>query len=948
MISFKVEDLTSLSDHKPCVCTLDLNNELQSGEDILERLEDAPLKYRWRNDTQVSHNLFLQAQDDHEFQGRLLKIQETHCQSAKDVEALNSQLVDTLKDIASKTLGNNESSPPLMNTKKATKRKRGRIKPKNPWFDSECINSKRELNKLAYSYGKTPTDDELRLLYYGKKRDHKKLLKAKKSKFIYELSQDIAEGKNISWSRFKKLKDTKNKHCQLDAFDMVNFCQFFTKLYKDPTLSADRLKDLQIDKSSAEVSTLHSILDESINLEELENAIKQLKYGKAVAQDSIANEFLKASRPATRSAICHLFNECLRIGAYPWNTSLVTPLHKKGSLHDPNNYRAIAVASNIGKLFSSILLQRLISFRRLNNPDTKNQLGFCKDAQTSDHVLTLTTCINKYLHHYNKGRVYACFVDYAKAFDTVCREALLYKLWHLGIKGRFFRCLDYMYSHSSAKVKLLNKLSAKIDIHCGTEQGHPMSPELFKCFVNDLSEKLNNIPKSIKVPILDGCNISHLLWADDLVLLALDQSSLQHMLNILHEYCIEWGLSVNLEKTAVMVFNKSGRLLKDSTGFIYGNESIPSVREYCYLGITFTLNGSLKAAQLKLKQKGLRSYFSLKNMIDIRPLKRSVIFKLFDSLILPIASYGCQVWFAETWMVKSLTENSAGSLLTSAAKDPIERIHLSFLKWNLGVGSRTSNASVWGDTGRHPLLVKVSKQVFSYLERLKDMSTNNEDCLVKHAYNEQKNLNMTWYKRITLLKDSLQSHSNTMLNYPSQLRARLMGDFEDSWQSERQLNRKLGFYNSIKTTFKPEKYIDANLAYKDLKRTAQFRTSSHKYSIETGRYGSKHGNVINRICDFCSSEDKEALELLKECPFFDPIIEDEWHVLTGCPRYADARKHLTNETTELLNSRTGLAQIFEEHKAIRNLARYIRKCHNIKFPEDGPQTPEHSRPSPAS
>ena len=695
VISFKVGQLSSLSDHKPCVCTLDFKHELAPGDDILDRLEDVPPKYRWKNESQHSENLFLQAQNDPEFCTKLLKLQEVKCKSADDVTALNNQVVDTLKEVADKTLEKSRVSP-RNRSKRVTKRKKGRIKPKNPWFDSHCINSKRELNRLAKSYGKTPADDNLRLQYYSKRREHKKLLKAKKSNFIYELSQDIAEGKNISWARFKKLKETKTKPSQLDAFDMVNFCQFFKKLYKDPTLPTERLKDLKLSNSSSEVDNLHTILDEDITLEELESAIKELKSGKAVAEDSIANEFLKSSLPVTRATICHLFNECLRTGSYPWNTSLVTPLHKKGCLHDPNNYRAIAVASNIGKLFSSILLQRLISFRQLNNADTKNQLGFCKDAQTSDHILTLTTCINKYLHHNKKGRVYACFVDYAKAFDTVCREALLYKLWHLGIQGRFFRCLNYMYSHSAAKVKLLNKLSEIIEIHCGTEQGHPMSPELFKCFINDLSEKLNKIPNNIIVPELDEARVSHLLWADDLVLMALDPHSLQHMLNLLLAYCIEWGLSVNLEKTAIMVFNKASRLLKDSNGFTYGNDLIPSVRQYCYLGITFTLNGSSNVAQQKLKQKGLRSYFSLKSMIDIRPLKRSVILKLFDSLILPIASYGCQVWFTETWLVKNLTENATGSLLKSSAKDPIERIHLSFLKWNLGVGSKTSNAAIWG------------------------------------------------------------------------------------------------------------------------------------------------------------------------------------------------------------------------------------------------------------
>ena len=45
------------------------------------------------------------------------------------------------------------------------------------------------------------------------------------------------------------------------------------------------------------------------------------------------------------------------------HVGIVTLLHKKENTHDPDNYRAIAVASNIGKIFSNILLQRLISFR---------------------------------------------------------------------------------------------------------------------------------------------------------------------------------------------------------------------------------------------------------------------------------------------------------------------------------------------------------------------------------------------------------------------------------------------------------------------------------------------------------------------------------------------------------------------------------------------------------
>ena len=130
-------------------------------------------------------------------------------------------------------------------------------------------------------------------------------------------------------------------------------------------------------------------------------------------------------------AILKVFNECLNHGTYPWNTSYVTPLHKKGSIYDPNNYRAIAVGSNLGKLFSSILLGRLLSYRESYAPNPKNQLGFCSGAQTSDHILTLHTCVEKYIK-IKKEKLFACFVDFRKAFDTVSRQALIYKLEKLG------------------------------------------------------------------------------------------------------------------------------------------------------------------------------------------------------------------------------------------------------------------------------------------------------------------------------------------------------------------------------------------------------------------------------------------------------------------------------------------------------------------------------------
>ncbi len=96
----------------------------------------------------------------------------------------------------------------------------------------------------------------------------------------------------------------------------------------------------------------------------------------------------------------------------------------------------------------------------------------------------------------------------------------------MGISGNFFACLKHMYENSKTRIKLIQKLSKSIDVTIGTEQGHPLSPELFKMFIHDLSVNLAELG-DISVPHLNEFPISHLLWADDLILIALDNKSLQ-------------------------------------------------------------------------------------------------------------------------------------------------------------------------------------------------------------------------------------------------------------------------------------------------------------------------------------------------------------------------------------------------------------------------------------
>ena len=66
--------------------------------------------------------------------------------------------------------------------------------------------------------------------------------------------------------------------------------------------------------------------------------------------------------------------------------------------------------------------------------------------------------INKYTHD-NKCKLYACFVDFKKAFDSINHQKLFYKLERNKINGNFLKLLKHMYKQSECSLKINNKLT---------------------------------------------------------------------------------------------------------------------------------------------------------------------------------------------------------------------------------------------------------------------------------------------------------------------------------------------------------------------------------------------------------------------------------------------------------------------------------------------------------
>ena len=173
--------------------------------------------------------------------------------------------------------------------------------------------------------------------------------------------------------------------------------------------------------------------------------------------------------------------------------------------------------SCLGKLFTSLLNERLLNYTMSNNILAREQIGFLKGNRTSDNLIILHSLIHK---RFIKGKkLFACFIDFEKAFDRVPWELLIRisKLQKCGINGHFLRVLQSMYKNDKACIKLGNKITETFPINIGVKQGDNPSPTLFNLYLHDLPELFRH-DSTDPVLIKDNLPIGSLLWADDLIL----------------------------------------------------------------------------------------------------------------------------------------------------------------------------------------------------------------------------------------------------------------------------------------------------------------------------------------------------------------------------------------------------------------------------------------------
>lgn len=226
------------------------------------------------------------------------------------------------------------------------------------------------------------------------------------------------------------------------------------------------------------------------------------------------------------------------------------------------NYRGISILSCLGKLYSAILNKRLLKYAIEKNILKSEALGFVSGNRTSDAHLILHSLIQRHCHQKNE-KIFSCFVDFSKAFDTIPRDLLLKKIFDYGVTGKFFNNIKSLYANDNCCIKVGNKITEPFLANQGVKQGCILSPLLFNIFISDIVDKFKK-ENCRALNINDAQKLSCLLWADDLVLLSRSEEGLRNMLSELSNYADENHMAVNAKKTQCMIFNKTGKFIRRS------------------------------------------------------------------------------------------------------------------------------------------------------------------------------------------------------------------------------------------------------------------------------------------------------------------------------------------------------------------------------------------------
>jgi Reverse transcriptase (RNA-dependent DNA polymerase)/Endonuclease-reverse transcriptase len=221
------------------------------------------------------------------------------------------------------------------------------------------------------------------------------------------------------------------------------------------------------------------------------NAFKQLGTAKATGADGIPAEFITKACIEDDGHILvpvlvRMCNMVLQLGHMPesWKHKAISPVFKSGPKSDPNNYRPIAVATTLYRVFTAIFAARLTAYMHHEGMPGRlldSQFAFRKQLSTQHAHMVLSTCCDTALATCQPLAVVK--LDISKAYDTVDRAILWQTLRDDGVPAAFVQLMEEVYRDTPYVVRVNGQLSASFLTGKGVLQGCALSPSCYNKYL---------------------------------------------------------------------------------------------------------------------------------------------------------------------------------------------------------------------------------------------------------------------------------------------------------------------------------------------------------------------------------------------------------------------------------------------------------------------------------
>lgn len=718
---------------------------------------------------------------------------------------------------------------------------------------------------------------ELKTNFNKKRETFDKKLRQSERQYLAQQRDELTRDKNtnprIFWEKLNYMTPGKNNINTIKAAymadgtlstDMDNilasFCDTFSGIFAtdEPLDFATSQANITPAENDVILQTRSFPLNKPITLEETKKAIKMAKARKAVGIDNIPNESLKNK---TAECLLHnLFALCFDTGSIPdiWKLSIIVPILKPGKdKREPNSYRGISLISTVAKIYNYILNTRLISFTEQNNIISDEQNGFRHKRSCLDHLYTLSTIIR---NRQSMGlSTYSCFIDLAKAFDSVSHKLLMCKLAKIGVTGKMFMAISSMYENLRSSIRINENISDTFNINKGVRQGDTLSPTLFSIYINDLIPLVNGLEAGVMV---GNTRISILLYADDIVLVSDSPYGLQSQITAVDTWLKNCYMKINTDKTKVVHFRPK-RSSVTIAKFYCGGNKLETVSSYKYLGVTFndymdfkiTADGIAKGSS-RAASKLIAVYYASGG------LSWNVYSHIYSNLVVPAMDYASAIW----------------GFQRHGCCDTVQR---RVIRCFMGVGKKTPLPAVESDMGWYPPYIRHRVEMARLWCRL---CLTPGDRLVRRVFDWDCHLAATgvntWAKDAGAVLDGsgLQTlHRTRLLNssvkwVTDTVKDKMVTQFTDQWLIDVRAMPKLRTYQQLCPNFNSSEYCKV-LPRGLRSAVARMRAGVFPIALETGRWRGQP--VDERLCPVCS----------------DSVVEDEHHFLCDCPGYNSLREN---------------------------------------------------------